>query len=247
MKLSVCTDAVLHSLPTPEAMAAVNACGINAVEFWAWWNKDIDAVLEAKNSLGLTIAAMCTKFVSLVEPKERPAYIEGLKESIEVAKKLGCKTLITQVGNDLGTERVSQREALIGGLKLCVPYLEQADITLVFEPLNTTVDHSGYYLYSSDEAYAIADEVGSPYVKVLFDIYHQQIMEGDIIRRILKGKGKIGHFHAAGNPGRNELHLGELNYIEIFKAIDEAGIDAYVGLEYFPKEDARAGLMALAV
>jgi hydroxypyruvate isomerase len=98
------------------------------------------------------------------------------------------------------------------------------------------VDHAGYFLIRSDEAFGIVDEVASPNVKVIFDIYHQQISEGHLIKNIVANIDKIGHFHAAGNPGRNELQKGEINYPEIFKAISETSFEGYVGLEYWPLE-----------
>lgn len=113
---------------------------------------------------------------------------------------------------------------------------------LLVEPLNTRIDHVGYYLDSSEEAFTIIDEVGSAYVKVLFDIYHQQIMEGDIIRRITGNIQKIGHFHVAGSMGRHELNDGELNYDAIFRAIVDKGFNGYIGLEYFPLEKPEKGL-----
>jgi hydroxypyruvate isomerase len=227
-------------------MKEVKKAGLDSFEFWGWWDKDTDAILKAKNELALTLSAMCTRMISLVDEEKRGEYLAGLKESIETAKKLGCAMLITQSGNELTDRpRPRQQESLAAGLKACVPMLEASGITLVFEPLNTLVDHKGYYLWSADEAFEIAEGVGSPYVKVLFDIYHQQITEGNIISRITRNIGKIGHFHCAGNPGRNELWKGEINYPEIFKVIDASGYNGYLGLEYFPLDDAAAGLAAL--
>ena len=99
---------------------------------------------------------------------------------------------------------------------------------------------------SSAEAFEIIEEVGSDRVKVLFDIYHQQITEGDLIRNIRENISRIGHFHAAGCPGRHELDTGELNYPNIFHAIREAGYTGYVGLEYFPEKPVLEGLRKLA-
>jgi len=113
---------------------------------------------------------------------------------------------------------------------------------LVLEPLNVYVDHVGYYLYSSQEGFDIVEAVGSKNVKLLFDLYHQQIMEGNLIRNSTNNIYKIGHFHAAGSPGRHELYIGEVNYPEVFKAIDEAGYRGYVGFEYFPVEESTKGI-----
>ena len=124
--------------------------------------------------------------------------------------------------------------------------LEDAGVTLVIEPLNELVNHAGYYLIRSDEAFQIIDEVGSPRVKVVFDIYHQQISEGHVINNITKNIDKIAHFHAAGNPGRHELTIGELHYPSIFQVIQNTDYTGYVGLEYWPINDPLAGLKEVA-
>ena len=241
MNISVCIDAVFNGKDFVESMNVLNVDGVIAFEFWSWWDKDVEAIQLAKERLGLTAVACCTKFISLVDESKRDDYLNGLQESITVAQKLGCKTLISQVGDDIGIERTLQKQSLIDGLKTAVSLLEVADIQLVFEPLNTKVDHPGYYLTHSDEAFEIAEAVGSPHVKVLFDIYHQQITEGNIIQNITENIDKIGHFHAAGNPGRHELYKGELNYPEIFRAINSAGYQGHIGLEYFPLEEPLQG------
>ncbi len=245
MNYSVCIDALYHGKDFAEGMRETKEAGIKGFEFWSWWDKDVDRMAAEKEKLGLTVAAMCTKFVSLVDASQHDEYLAGLKESIEAAKKLGCKTLISQVGADTGKPREEQHKALCEGVKRAVPMLEENDITLVLEPLNTAVDHAGYYLSSSKEAFDIVKEVGSDKVKILFDIYHQQITEGDVIRSIRKTFPQSGHFHAAGNPGRHEIDTGELNYPNIFRAIEETGYAGYIGLEYFPEKPALEGLKKL--
>ena len=115
--------------------------------------------------------------------------------------------------------------------------LEAAGITLLVEPLNELIDHQGYYLVKSAEAFDIIKQVASPNIKILFDIYHQQISEGNVINNILANMEYIGHFHAAGNPGRNELQRGEINYPPLFAAIKQSNFSGYVGLEYWPLAD----------
>jgi len=226
-----------------EAMSTVKAAGIEAFEFWNWQNKDLDAIKEAKEGLGLDLSTFCTLMISLVDESKHEEYLAGLKETIDKAGFLGCNRLISQVGAELtGVPRKKQHENLVIGLKICAPILEQSGIMLMIEPLNTLVNHKGYYLYSSDEAFEIIDEVGCDKVKILYDIYHQQIMEGNLISRIQANIEKIGHFHAAGNPGRHELSIGEINYKNVFVAIRETGYDGYVGLEYFPQRDPLDGL-----
>lgn len=242
MKISVCTDAVYMGMSLIEAVDEVKKAGIDVVEFWTWQDKDLDALVQYKEKNDIQIAAFCTEFVSLVDKTVRQEYIEGLKSTIEAAKKVGCKCIISQTGAELPIDRREQYSSLVDGLKACVPYLEESGIVLVVEPLNTRVDHEGYYLSRSDEAYAIMKEVNSPYVKMLFDIYHQQITEGDLIRRIQEYIPYIGHFHAAGNPGRHELYHSEVDYGKVFEAIKATGYDGYMGLEYFPLDEQSKGI-----
>ena len=104
------------------------------------------------------------------------------------------------------------------------------------------MDHPGYYLTSSEEAFAIVREVGSPNVKVVFDIYHQQVSEGNIIPNIVNNLELIAHLHAAGHPGRHELQFGENDYRNIFAAVDKAGYTGACGLEYTPLTDPEESL-----
>jgi len=246
-KPSVCVDAVMEGQTISEAAVQVKSCGIDAFEFWGWWDKDLDELIDARESNQLAISACCTKFVSLVDPATRGEYLAGLEESIAAAKKLGTTTLISQVGDARpDVKRAEQHQCLVDGLKAAASMLETAGITLVIEPLNELVDHAGYYLIRSDEAFGIIDEVGRSSVKVVFDIYHQQISEGHLIHNITNNIQKIGHFHAAGNPGRHELAHGEINYPKIFESIRKANYDGYVGLEYWPLKRVDVGLKEVA-
>jgi hydroxypyruvate isomerase len=247
LKASVCIDAVFEKQSLDEVIPQVAACGYSAIEFWCWWEKDLPQVLALCAEHQLKIAACCTRFVSLVDPTVREAYLQGLKESIKAAQQLGCKTLISQVGNARpGVSRQEQHDCLVEGLREAAELLRDTDITLAIEPLNELVDHPGYYLIRSQEAFEIIDEVQSPNVGVTFDIYHQQISEGHLIDRILSHIDKIAHFHAAGNPGRHELTLGEIEYRQIFAAIAQTDFAGYVGLEYWPKQPPQVGLREVA-
>lgn len=240
---SVCIDAVYEGVPEIEAIKAVGEIGYKAIEFWMWWEKDLNSMLDACSEHGLDIAACCTKFVSLVDPSLRSEYLEGLEQSIEAAQRIGCKTLISQVGDFRdGVSREEQHESLVEGLRAATDLLRGKGVTLAIEPLNELVDHAGYYLVRSDETFEIIREVNDPNVKVTFDIYHQQISEGNLISNILENWQAIAHFHAAGNPGRNELTVGEIDYPAVFDAIRKTDFEGYVGLEYWPKADANAGL-----
>ena len=243
MKVSVCSEAIFSGVEYGQAMKDLAKAGYLNLEFWTWWNKDLNVLKSLKAEYSINFTAMCAKPASLVDADSRDEYKQNLIESIAAAKEIGCETLIGLVGDELpDAPRSTQHESIITGLKEMAPFLEEAGIMLVIEPLNTRVDHKGYYLWDADEAFEIVDKVGSAGVKVLFDIYHQQIMQGDLIRRIETNIDKIGHFHAAGNPGREELFTGEINYEELTQAIDSFGYDGYIGLEYFPKKNILEGL-----
>jgi len=246
MKYSVCIDAVFNEENFIDSMYKINGIGLNSFEFWSYGDKDIEKILKVKNELNMNVVAFCTKFISLTDETKREEYIKGLKQSIIVAKKLNCNMLITQVGDQLiDLPRHKQHESIVKGLKACIPYLEKENIMLVFEPLNVLVDHKGYYLYDSKEAFEIEKKVNSPFIKVLYDIYHQQITEGNIIKTIEENINAIGHFHGASNPGRQEIDKGEINYSEVIKAIDKLSFKGYIGLEYFPSEEPLKGLKKL--
>ena len=132
VSFSVCVDAVYRRMDFTESLKEIKQCGFGAFEFWTWWDKDMQAIQAAKQELGLELTAFCTKMISLVDAEQRPAYLEGLQQSIQVAQMLGCRKLITQVGDELpGVSRLDQLDSLVQGLKACVPYLEESGITLI--------------------------------------------------------------------------------------------------------------------
>ena len=239
MKYSVCASAVFLGQPLQQVLPLVKAAGYSNYEFWSWWDQDLKAVGVAQAALGLAPVAMCTRFIPLNVPEKRDAFVEGLRDSLAAAERLSCPLLIAQVGQAVaGLSREAQHKSIVEGLRACVPLLQAAERTLVIEPLNTRVDHKGYYLEHSDEGFDIVRTVDSPYVKLLFDVYHQQISEGDLLFRIRENAPWIGHVHIAGNPGRHEPYEhSEVYYPEIVSALGAAGYDGAIGLEYFPLRD----------
>jgi len=238
LKFSPSLDAVLGNtgLSFADRIRASKKLGFPAFEFWSWWDKNIDEVDAVRQEVGIEVASFCTKFVSLVQPEKRSAYLEGLEQSVEVAGRLGCPFLISQTGNLLqNVPREAQHESLVQGLKASAPILEKNGVTLIVEPLNVLVDHAGYYLVESSEAFQMVSEVNSPNVKIVFDIYHQQITEGNLIPNITNNMDKIAYFHVADHPGRRDPGTGEIHYHNVLRAIKDTGFDGYVGLEYFPQ------------
>ena len=244
MEYSVCISAVYQGLPAAEAVRRVSAAGFGAFEFWSWWDQDLDAIRAAALETGTHAAGMCTRFVPLTVPEARDEYIAGLRESVAAAKRLGCPMLISQVGQAVpGVPREEQRQSIVDGLRACAPILEGEGVTLTVEPLNTLVDHKGYFLERSDEASEILRAVDSPRVRMLFDVYHQQITEGNLIDNLTRYISQIGHVHIAGNPRRHEpLINSEVHYPTVIRTLRELGYGGAVGLEYFPTRDPDEGL-----
>jgi len=255
MKVSICAEMLYPDLAFIEKVDKLREAGFSTFEFWAWKDKDLEA-LESRVQQGMRVATFSgQRRGSLVEPADHPAYVEEVKESIEVARRLGCSNLmvlsdeLSEDGSVKTRYRPMDAEERAGnialGLKLLAPVAEEQEVTLLLEPLNTLVDHRGYSLSSSKTAFDIIKRVGSGRIKVLYDVYHMQIMEGNVIRTIRDNIEHIGYIHAADVPGRFEPGTGELNYANIFKAINDAGYRGYVGFEFQPKKDTDSALAVI--
>jgi hydroxypyruvate isomerase len=157
---------------------------------------------------------------------------------LELASEYGILNLIVFSGNRDGLDDIKGAENTIQGLRLLAPAAEEKGVCLVLELLNSKVDHPDYQCDHTEWAVNVVSLVNSPNVKILYDIYHMQIMEGDVIRTIRKSAHHIGHIHTAGNPGRRDLDgEQELNYPPIIKALHEVGFSGFIGQEFMPKGD----------
>ncbi len=242
MRLCAAIPCFFGNMELSTAIRKVSALGFDAAETYEWRGQDLDAVKNACEETGVELMSMCTTEFRMTDPEFRKAWLEGLRESCAAAKRVGVKRLITQVGPDTGAPREAQHESIAAALQEARPILEDSGVTIMIEPLNTLVDHKGYYLWSSAEAFALIREVGHPLVKVVYDIYHQQVMEGNIIPGIVNNLDCIAHLHSAGHPGRHELQYGENDYRNIFAAVDKAGYQGACGLEYGPLLDPEESL-----
>ena len=242
MRLCVPIPCFFKGIDFCDAIRRVKALGFDAAETYAWKNLDLDAVRATCEETGVELLSMCTSEFRMTDPALRDAWLAGLKESCAAANKVGAKKLITQVGPDTGAPREKQHESIVAALRAAKPILEDSGVTIMIEPLNTYVNHPGYYLWSAVEAFQIIREADHPWAKVVYDIYHQQIMEGNIIPNITNNLDLIAHLHSAGHPGRNELQYGESDYKVIFAAVDKAGYTGACGLEYRPLMDPEESL-----
>lgn len=265
VKLSVCLETVFTDLPAAERIGRIAEAGFDCVEFWHPEStfdgqglrfdqpKDPAALSDACRKAGVRINDFALHAWdgsiggSPVRAEDRETYLAQVGRMIAFARQIGCTRGITLSGTVAeGLSRSEMRANLERALAEAARLADQADFTLLLEPLNTLVDHPGYYLDSFREAVQMVRAVGSPRLKLLYDVYHMQIMEGKVIATIEEHVGLIGHFHSAGVPGRAELFGGELNYPAILARIDALGYDGCFGLEYFPRmADHRASLAAI--
>jgi hydroxypyruvate isomerase len=185
--------------------------------------------------------------------EEHDECIASLRKSIDACAAHDVKNVITFSGFRRGLTDDDALRNMIGGLKKILPYAEEKKVTLCLEMLNSRVaedmkGHPDYWCDKIDYALDICRRIGSPQMKILFDIYHVQIMQGDVIRRLRECGGFIGHVHTAGNPGRNELDdTQEINYPPIMKALVEIGYTGFVGQEFIPRSPRKLAALNQAV
>lgn len=246
MRFSACIEwlfAAEHPA-VPDRIRAAKAAGLDAVEFWRFSNKDVDAVKAALDETGLPLAGiLCEPIAPLTDPAAHAGFLEGVRTSLAAAQKLGAKVLIAQAGDDLaGVARAAQHAAIVKVLKEAAGILEGSGVVLGLEPLNDRVDHPGYYLTSTEEGLDIVDEVNRPEIRLVYDIYHSAVM-GEQIEDVLKGRlDRVAHVHLADAPGRHEPGTGAMDYADRLKWLVGQGYDGLIGLEYKPVKPTAEGL-----
>jgi hydroxypyruvate isomerase len=177
-----------------------------------------------------------------VLPQRRGEFCDGVGQAIDYAKALGCTQLNCLVGiAPEGLEEDVVRSHLIDNLTFAAAELGKVDIKLLIEPINTR-DIPGFYLSRTTQALELIADVASPNLYLQYDIYHMQIMEGDLGATIKANLPRIAHVQIADNPGRNEPGTGEIHYPFLFELLDREGYQGYVGCEYKPREKTDAGL-----
>ncbi len=227
-----------------------------SVSKWCYGKLSVDQLCVAGVKLGL-------KGIDLLGPKDFPTLkkhglvctmssgggnlndktkhdeaVKRIHQAIEANAEYGFPNVIAMSGNRNGIPDDVGIDNAVAGLKRVAGLAEKKNVTVCMEYLNSKVNHKGYMFDNMAWGVEVCNRVGSPNVKILYDIYHAQIMEGDIIRTIRDHKNVIGHYHTGGNPGRNEIdETQELYYPAIMRAIVDTGFKAYVAHEFIPKRD----------
>lgn len=264
MKYDICLEMVYTDLPYDKRIEEISRAGFDCVEFWFHDNtfdgttcssdqpKDAQTLKQVCEQCGVTINNMVVNSPDggiggmLVDSKDLNKYLDRLHEVIAFSKAAGISKAITCTGNVVdGLSRSEMRANLEKAYSQAAAVAERENYMLFVEVLNSYVDHAGYYLDNWNEGVEIVKAINSPNLKLLYDVYHMQIMHGNVISTIERDIEHIGHFHSAGVPGRHELNNGELDYKQIISAIKATGYNGAFGLEFMPSLDSSNALNAM--
>jgi hydroxypyruvate isomerase len=260
MRYSLCIENFYKDLLFEDKFAAAKRDGFEYCEFWTWKDRNWGGVKKAIADSGIKIAAFSgDDEYSLINPDENGLYAEFLRESIEKAKEIHCRYLVihSDALNKDGSAKemikpLSYEVKLLNMYKVLesiAPFAEKEDVTLVLEPLNTRLGqpraHKNYFLEFPQPAFELARQVGSDKVKVLYDIYHMQLMAGNVIQTLEENIDQLGYIHLADVPGSHEPGTGELNCNNILKALDSMGYAGFVGFELIPSETDEKAVKAI--
>jgi hydroxypyruvate isomerase len=213
--------------------------GYPAIEFWPFENKPIAEaakLLKDKNVAVSQFTAWPFGTVLNNPASDHQDFVKKIEESCDVADQLDCSLFTVVVGNDIeGVSKADMHAAAIKGLRKVTKLLEDRKKTIIIEPMNPR-NHPNHCLYGGEDAIAICKACESPSIKINWDLYHMQIVDGDLCMRMREGWDFIGYLQLADNPGRNEPGTGELNYERVFREIKALNYAGYVGLECNPKD-----------
>ncbi len=246
-KAKITSSAMLWTLKGSfeEKLEAAARAGVQSVELVAEHVKWTDAELARNKKLcasfGLGIDTIIAtpdwakRPVSMLDPAQREDFLADMRTAIGFAQKLEVPQIILMAGNTIpGRTREEQYASLLEGAKRAGDLAAQANVTLIVEPLNSLIDHKGFFLTTCTEGLKLVREVADPHVKLLFDIYHEQVQAGNVIGTLTEAAPHVAVFHVADSPGRHEPGTGELNWPNIYKAIQKSGYSGYVTMEYIP-------------
>lgn len=242
IRQSVCFP-MMEPLPVPfeTFFERVAQIGFQAVEVWKPDSR-FTALAQSAQRFGLRMASFTGHddiSAGFNDPAQHERICQELAHSIDLAAEYNVSGVICFSGNRRMDQSEEEAwEACVAGLKKIAPYAEKKKVNLNMELLNSKVDHPGYQCDHTEWGLAVVKAVNSPHVKLLFDIYHMQIMEGNLIQTIRENIQWIGHFHTAGVPGRADLdNTQEINYAGVCKAIAQTGYGLFVGHEFRPRKE----------
>ena len=249
-KLAANLTMMFNEVEFLDRFEAAARSGFRAVEFALPYDYDKDAMAERLESNGLVVALHnlpagdwdAGERGIATDPARVAEFQDGVGLAAEYAKALGCGKINCLAGiPPEAADPDELRETFVSNLRFASAKLGDAGIRLLVEPINTR-DIPGFYLNYSKQALSIIQEVGSSNLSLQYDVYHMQIMEGDLIPTMRENLGTIGHVQIADSPGRHEPGTGEISYPNVFSAIDDMGYEGWIGCEYIPLTTTEDGL-----
>ena len=246
--LSVMLWTVFRGLPFAERLEKVAEAGYTQVElvdeYRQWSEQDFRHAAQVRRRLGITFDAAAGVEHSLTNPAERQALLVEVDRMLTVLAKLECPELILLSGNTVpGLSREAQRSSCLEGLKRAAELAQARGVTLLLENIDPE-ENPHYYLTSAAEGLAIVEAVKHPHLRFLYDLYHEQISEGNLIEKLDRHIAAVGLVHVADVPGRHQPGTGEINYPNIFQKLAELGYDRNVAMEFIPGGDPISDLKA---
>jgi hydroxypyruvate isomerase len=218
-----------------DRVSAAQRAGLRRVEFWYWRDRDIEALRTRASDLAVQIGAVVTDPADIGNRASHPAWLRGVEESLEVAARLGAGVVVATAGNRLpGSPLTEQVASVTAALTAAGSLARRAGIRLALEPLNDRVDHRGALVTGTTMALRILDAVPADAVGVLWDVYHASVM-GEDLRSVPGQLGdRLAYVQVADDPGRHEPGTGRIGWNTVIGALDDAGYDGPIGLEYRP-------------
>ena len=256
LRKCACIETLFTELPFEDRFLAARQAGFDFVEFWGWPDKDADRIRDRAREADIGIGGFNGDAgYSLVDPSQKKAYLDYLRQSLETAKKIGALS-VTIHSNALGDGGVvvNHYDDLSETVKLCsmydtlldcVPLADRYGVNLNLEALNITTDHAGNFLRTTRMGAEMCRLIGSPRLKILYDVYHMQLNEGSLCDNLTAYIDQIGHVHVADAPGRHEPGTGEINYPFVLRHLETLGYAGLVGYELFPKTDTATAVKAI--
>ncbi|MDR7465285.1 MAG: TIM barrel protein [Armatimonadota bacterium] len=244
-ELCPCLDALFPGESLEGALQRLAALGFRQFEFWDWRARDLDALAAAAARSGVSPAAFSgnTFEEPLLDREAHGRALAHLRQSLQAAQRLGVRLLVVHVGYTLpATSHREQWEAAVRGLLAAGDLAAAAGVMLALEPLNSRIDHPGYFLDSLPQALRMLAEVDHPAVRLLLDIYHMWVMHGDLRQHLPQALPLVAHVHVADVPGRGEPGSGTIPWGEVMDALRRGGYEGAVGLECWPTGSVEAAL-----
>lgn len=238
MEFSLCIDSIYPEDGLKEKLKRIKQAGFKFIEFWDWRDKNFELIINS----GLKVTNFSGNRVSSLILDNKEKVIQEVDVSIDIAKKLKCKhvMLLSDVLEKNGSVKINSVSSekkllcLYDNLKAAVEVAKKRNIMLVIEPLNSLKDHKDYYLDNFQKTLELIQSVNSEHLKILYDIYHMQIMEGNVLETLQKYYQFIGYIHVANVPYRCEPWIGELDYKFILEELSKV-YSGFVGFEFFVK------------